>query len=121
MVDNALASGGTILSEPEAKAILPPIGFPPWSLYRAFARRGQSSGRRNDWSGGAERSVSTDIAHKSDVGGVALNLSGAFEVEKAANVMLETVARKTPEAQIQGFTVQTMAQRPGAQRKSSSA
>jgi acetyltransferase len=115
VVDNALASGGTILSEPEAKAILTAYGIPTVETH--IARSPAEASRLAGEMVGpvALKILSTDIAHKSDVGGVALNLSGAFEVEKAANVMLETVARKTPEAQIQGFTVQTMAQRPGAQ------
>ncbi|HIJ62197.1 MAG TPA: GNAT family N-acetyltransferase, partial [Rhodospirillaceae bacterium] len=47
-------------------------------------------------------------------GGVVLNLAGPFEVEKAGNLMLERVGVKFPEARIDGFTVQRMANRAGA-------
>jgi acetyltransferase len=57
---------------------------------------------------------SRDITHKSDVGGVALNLAGAAEVEAAARRMNEKVARARPKARLEGFTVQEMIHRPGA-------
>jgi acetyl-CoA synthetase (ADP-forming) len=53
--------------------------------------------------------VSRDIAHKSDVGGVALGLADAPAVEAAAAAMLARVARDAPSAAIEGFTVQEMA------------
>jgi len=58
--------------------------------------------------------VSPAVIHKSDVGGVVLNLHGPFEVERAAVAMLERVLTAFPDARIDGFTVQRMANRlPG--------
>jgi acetyltransferase len=57
---------------------------------------------------------SRDVIHKSDVGGVALNLAGAAEVETAAMRMNERVKRALPQARLEGFTVQEMIVRPGA-------
>jgi len=57
---------------------------------------------------------SRDIIHKSDVGGVALDLAGAAEVEAAAAAMNETIARNLPKARREGFIVQEMIRRPGA-------
>ena len=57
---------------------------------------------------------SRDITHKSDVGGVALNLVTPEEVEAAAQHMNETVARVRPQARQEGFIMQEMIQRPGA-------
>ena len=57
---------------------------------------------------------SRDITHKSDVGGVALELASPEEVEAAALKMLERVARARPDARLEGFIVQEMIQRPGA-------
>jgi acetyltransferase len=59
--------------------------------------------------------ASAQIVHKSDVGGVALGLASAQEVRAAALKMLATVARLQPQAVLQGFTVQAMGQRSGAQ------
>lgn len=57
---------------------------------------------------------SRDIVHKSDVGGVVLDLSGPLEVEAAARKMIESVTRGLPKARLEGFTVQEMVHRPGA-------
>jgi acetyltransferase len=52
--------------------------------------------------------LSPDITHKSDVGGVALDLADAAAVRAAFAAMLAAVARKAPEARIEGATVQKM-------------
>jgi acetyltransferase len=57
---------------------------------------------------------SPDITHKSDVGGVALNLSGTSATRSAAEAMLARVAQSVPRARIHGFVVQEMVNRPGA-------
>ena len=58
--------------------------------------------------------VSPQIIHKSDLGGVALGLASEGEVRAAALKMLAQVARLQPQAEVLGFTVQAMGQRPGA-------
>lgn len=57
---------------------------------------------------------SRDITHKSDVGGVALDLVTPQEVETAARAMNERVALARPKAKLEGFIVQEMVHRPGA-------
>lgn len=57
---------------------------------------------------------SPQISHKSDVGGVVLNLEGADRVRAEAQAMLARVKKARPDAQIEGFLVQEMAVRPGA-------
>jgi acetyltransferase len=57
---------------------------------------------------------SRDVIHKSDVGGVALNLATPAEVEAAARQMTEKVSRAMPNARLEGFIVQEMIHRPGA-------
>ena len=57
---------------------------------------------------------SPDISHKSDSGGVALNLVGAAATEAEARAMMARVAAKLPDARLQGFIVETMAGRPKA-------
>jgi acetyltransferase len=52
--------------------------------------------------------LSPDITHKTDVGGVALDLSDAVAVRAAFAAMLETVARRAPAARLDGVTVQGM-------------
>ncbi|WP_456386077.1 acetate--CoA ligase family protein [Profundibacter sp.] len=57
----------------------------------------------------AMKIVSPDIAHKSEVGGVALNLSGADATRAAAQTMLATVAKHAPDADITGLLISPMA------------
>ena len=52
---------------------------------------------------------SPDITHKTDVGGVVLDLPDAAAVRAARAAMLAAVARKAPEARVEGVTVQKMA------------
>ncbi len=58
--------------------------------------------------------VSPDIQHKSDVGGVALDLDGPDMVRGAAEAMLARVARARPTARIDGILVQEMVRLPHA-------
>ena len=58
--------------------------------------------------------LSPDIVHKTDVGGVALNLGGGGEVLEAAKAMLGRVGQARPDARIDGFLVQRMAADPDA-------
>ena len=52
--------------------------------------------------------VSPDIVHKSDVGGVILNLNSKDEVRKAFNQIIENVKKNAPKARIAGILVQQM-------------
>ena len=51
--------------------------------------------------------VSPDIAHKSDVGGVALNIADAADLRQRLAQMQARVAREAPAARIDGFSLQT--------------
>jgi len=51
---------------------------------------------------------SPDIVHKSDVGGVKLNLASAQQVRDAFDLMMVRVPRKAPDANILGVLVQEM-------------
>lgn len=53
--------------------------------------------------------VSPDITHKSDVGGVKLNLRGEDAVRRAYNDIMESVRNHRPDARIEGVLVAPMA------------
>lgn len=52
--------------------------------------------------------VSADIAHKSDLGGVALNIQSPAELVETMQRMLASVTDKKPDAKIEGFIASTM-------------
>ncbi len=60
----------------------------------------------------AVKILSPDIVHKSDIGGVRLNLANANAVREAAASILERAARLRPDARIHGLTVHPMMVRP---------
>ncbi len=116
LVKQAYESGQWTLPEPAAKAILAAYGIPVIETH--IARTAAEAARVAAGMGGpvALKIVSPDIDHKSEAGGVALNLHGPSEVAKTANSMLERIRTTYPEARIEGFTVQRMAVRnPGTQ------
>ncbi|MFC6284932.1 MULTISPECIES: acetate--CoA ligase family protein [Polaromonas] len=53
--------------------------------------------------------LSADIAHKTEVGGVKLNIGDAGALRKACAEISESVTRLAPKARIDGFLVQAMA------------
>ncbi|WP_105169049.1 bifunctional acetate--CoA ligase family protein/GNAT family N-acetyltransferase [Pseudoalteromonas sp. T1lg23B] len=59
--------------------------------------------------------ISPSIASKSEVGGVVLNLNDSHEVEQTAFAMLLRIKKAYPDAIIEGFSLQKMAPRAGAQ------
>ncbi|SFB82614.1 bifunctional acetate--CoA ligase family protein/GNAT family N-acetyltransferase [Pseudoalteromonas denitrificans] len=59
--------------------------------------------------------ISPSISSKSDVGGVVLNLNDPDEVEQTAFAMLLRIKKTYPNACIEGFSLQKMAPRAGAQ------
>jgi acetyltransferase len=56
----------------------------------------------------AVKVVSAQASHKTEVGGVALNLADADAVRVAATAMVERLARRVPGATLDGFLVQEM-------------
>ena len=53
---------------------------------------------------------SPDISHKTDVGGILLDIKSDEEIEKAYLVMMDSVKKKVPEARIDGVIIQKMAE-----------
>jgi len=62
----------------------------------------------------AVKILSPDIVHKSDIGGVKLDLTTEEAVRKAAAEIFERAARLRPEAVVKGVTVQPMVRRTKA-------
>ena len=114
IIRDALGAGRSWLTEPEAKALLAAYDIPVVATNVA-ATPHEAAGQAASLGGAvALKILSPDISHKTDVGGVALDLQGPSAVEAAAAAMLERVGRDRPEARVEGFTVQPMVRRPGA-------
>jgi acetyltransferase len=59
----------------------------------------------------AMKITSPDIIHKSDLGGVRINLSGPSSVMDSFDLMMLRIGRKAPEADLHGVLVEKMADR----------
>ncbi len=57
----------------------------------------------------AMKILSPDIVHKSDMGGVKLNLANADQVADAFDLMMVRIKRRAPEADLQGVYIEKMA------------
>lgn len=102
------AAAGEILSEQDSKDLLASYGLPVTTpepvrsadeAVRAAERIGYPV---------VLKVLSPDITHKTDAGGVALDLADAGRVRAAYESMMRTVAERAPAARVEGATVQKM-------------
>jgi len=114
VIATVLDAGKAWLDPYETGAILTAYGIPVVASYSATDPEQAASLAERIGFPIALKIRSPDITHKSDVGGVALNLGDADRVRQEAVAMLERVRRACPKARLDGFLVQQMAARPGA-------
>src|SRR5690606_21337968 len=98
VIDEALGDGRTVLTEPEATAVLAAYGIP--TVASTVASDPESAGSAAEELGFPVvlKILSRDISHKSDVGGVRLNLTSRDAVVRAAGEMLASVRQAAAEA-----------------------
>jgi len=113
-IEAALDDGREWLTEPEAKAVMAAYAIPVVPTHTAPDPEMAARLAANLATPVALKILSKDITHKSDVGGVALDLRAPAAVRDAAEGMLARVRETHPEADLSGFTVQPMVDRPGA-------
>lgn len=112
VIRRALDEGRSMLTEPEAKRVLAAYGIPVVET-RIAANPSEAAAVATEIGFPvALKLLSPDVTHKSDVGGVALDLESAYAVSGAAHTMLERLTALRPDAAVEGFTVQRMARRP---------
>ena len=115
IIDAALAEGRSMLTEPESKALLEACHIPV-----VETRIAHTAGEAREMAMQigfpvAVKVLSPDISHKTEVGGVELDLTTPDEVEIAVQGIEQRLARLRPEARLHGFSVQAMARWPDAQ------
>lgn len=116
IVASALASGRETLDEVESKQLLAAYGIPTVRTARAGATADDAVAAAKDIGYPvALKILSPDLSHKSDAGGVALDIADEAALRAAAQRMLACIGALRPDARITGFSVQAMARRPHAQ------
>jgi len=109
IIQGAISEGRKVLLEPEAKALVAEYGIP---VTRAKVAKSEDEAVQFAREIGLPvvlKIVSPDVLHKSDVGGVKVNLKTEEEVRKAYNEIIESVRSRVPNARIVGVIVQEFA------------
>ncbi len=108
ILERAAASGESVLPAHDSMSVLKAYGFPV--LPFALARNQEEAVEKSRAIGYpvALKVVSQVVVHKSDVGGVQLNLASDEEVKAACGKMMRDVLSHSKDAVIDGILVQAM-------------
>lgn len=107
----AAKEGRSMLTEPEGKAALAAYGITvPQTLEARSPEQAEEYAAKllKDWDKVVVKLLSKEITHKSDVGGVVLNIETARAAGEAAGSIEARVRKLHPQADIEGFAVQPM-------------
>lgn len=108
IIDHALRQGRTQLMENEAKELMRSYGIAV-GAYRVVPKVQQAVDFANEIGFPVVLKIaSPNIGHKTEVGGVKLNLNSAEEVRKAFSEIMEGVRTHAPEAEVRGVLVEKM-------------
>jgi acetyltransferase len=108
IIEGVLTEQRKILTEPESLAVLNAFRVP--TVRNAVAHSANEALIIAESIGFpiAMKVLSTDISHKSDAGGVRLNINSASEVRGAYRQLIDQVLVKIPDAKISGVTIEKM-------------
>ncbi|MBT8092490.1 MAG: bifunctional acetate--CoA ligase family protein/GNAT family N-acetyltransferase [Gammaproteobacteria bacterium] len=108
IIESVLTEDRDVLTEPESLAVLTAFGIP--TVRNAVARSANEALIVAESIGFpiAMKVLSSDISHKSDAGGVRLNIGSAQEVRGVYKQLLDQVGQKVPGARIDGVTIEKM-------------
>lgn len=112
LIENALSEHRKVLSEMESKAVLAAFRIP---IARSMVARSPNEALLLAEELGmpvAMKINSPDITHKSDAGGIRLNLGNAQAVRAAYREIIESVQENRPNARVDGVVVEPMVSKP---------
>ena len=114
VIEKCKSEGRTLLTEVESKQLFREVGIDVVDTRLAINREQATTISKEIGFPVALKVVSPDIIHKTDAGGVKLDLKTPEEAGEAFDGILTAAKQMFPEANIQGVTVQGMA-RPGTE------
>jgi acetyltransferase len=106
-----LADGRTVLSATESKALLAAFHIPVAHAVVVSSEDDVAAAAAVMRFPVAMKIDSPQITHKSDVGGVRLDVSDAAAARATYREMIERVKRLRPDAQVRGVSIETMVSR----------
>lgn len=114
IVERAIEDGRRWLTEPEAKDLLSAYGVPVVSVQVARDPEEAAAIAAAHGAPVVLKIISPDILHKSEVGGVVLDVRGPAAAREGAQTMLDRIRSTHPEARLTGFSVEPMVRRAHA-------
>jgi acetyltransferase len=112
VIEGALAEHRTVLSEMEAKAVLAAFRVPVARAVRARSADEAMLVAEETGFPVVMKIDSPDVTHKSDVGGVRLNIANAQAARDAYRELAAGLERARPGARLSGIVVEPMVARP---------
>src|SRR5690606_5570551 len=110
--DTILSEGHDVLTESTSKALLEAYEIPVTRTYVARTADDAVEFSKRVGLPVALKVFSAQITHKTDVGGVALNLADEHEVRTAFSLIIQRARKARPDAVVEGVTVQRMVSSP---------
>lgn len=108
LVNKKVRQGITLLNEEDSKKFLTTFDIPVTTPYIARSPEHATMLASDIGYPVVMKLVSPEISHKSDFGGVRLNITSNAEVKKTFNEMVAAAKEKVPGATIEGISVQKM-------------
>ncbi|MGB5721804.1 MAG: GNAT family N-acetyltransferase, partial [Woeseiaceae bacterium] len=108
IIEAVLTEQRKILTEPESMAVLNAFRIPTVRNAVAHSANEALIVAQSIGFPIAMKVLSTDISHKSDAGGVRLNINSAQEVRGAYKQLVDQVMQNVPGAKISGVTIEKM-------------
>ena len=113
IIRDATLENRTLLTEDEAKKVLKYYNFPVVNTAAANNVEEAVTLAQEMGYPVVLKILSPQIVHKSDAGGVILNVASASDVRKAFELLIQRATAYNPNAQIIGVTVQPMVEKSG--------
>ena len=114
IIENAMAGRRYTLSNAEAKAVLKAFHIPTSPSINVTSAADALVAAEGVGLPVAMKINSPDISHKSDVGGIRLNIREPRSVRTAFREMMDNVKAQSPDARVTGVTIEPMLERPHA-------
>jgi acetyltransferase len=115
LIRDKLSSEGGLLSETESKTLLASYGIPINPTETAASAQAAVKIARQIGFPVVLKINSPDITHKTDLGGVVLDLSTDKDVAAAYERIIDNSRARMPQARIQGVSIQPMVKRSGCE------
>lgn len=114
VIERGLDAGRSWLAEPDVHRILHAYGIATLPTRMVATPEEAAAAARRIGDAVVLKIASSEIVHKSDIGGVVLGLTDPDTVGREARRMLERVRKYAPDLEVEGFIVEPLAPRHGS-------